>query len=146
MACLETKPCGMFFNRKKGRKDLGGRIKPFFAAVLLFLYVLGNVQVESFHQAFHSLEKALHSTEQEKDPCHRAIYHEATKEGCDHKTHVTAVKKCPLCHVVPFNEQLLTVSNSVKPSFLPNEFKQQPIPVEIHGSILHLPSRAPPVS
>jgi hypothetical protein len=137
-------PYRMFFKHEKKGKHLSERIKPIFAAVLLFLYVLGNVQVESFHQAFHSLEKALHSTEQEKDPCHRAIYHEVTNEGCDHKTHLSAPKKCPLCHVVPFNEQHLAVINSAEPAFLPDEFGQQIIPVEIYGSILQLPSRAPP--
>ncbi|WP_276374540.1 hypothetical protein [Chryseolinea sp. H1M3-3] len=135
----------MFFKHEKKGKHLSERIKPIFAAVLLFLYVLGNVQVESFHQAFHSLEKALHSTEQEKDPCHRAIYHEVTKEGCDHKTHLTAPKKCPLCHVVPVNEQHLAIYESFD-VFTPSlEIKGYSPSVDKVIFSIKLPSRAPPI-
>ena len=82
------------------------------AAILLFLYIAGNVQLESFHQLFHSFHEITHSAQEEQDPCHRAIYHESKSEGCDHETHFTAVKNCPLCHVVPLNEQHLATSHS----------------------------------
>lgn len=120
------------------------RLKTFAGILLLGLYLTGNVQVESFHQFFHSLEKALHSSEQEKDPCHRAIYHEAKNEGCNHKTHVTAVKNCPLCHVVPFNDQHFAIGQSPLSAELFCSFFILCIE-SIHSDILYdLPARAPP--
>ena len=114
-------------------------------SLLLLLYVLGNVQIESIHQVFHVLETSLHSSDQEKDPCHRAIYHEATSGGCDHNTHFTAVKNCPLCHVVPVNEQLLS-EHKITGSFAPEHiFIEQPISIFADQEFTLLPSRAPPL-
>ena len=118
----------------------------FFALLLLLLYLTGNVQLESFHKVFHSFEQALHSSDEEKDPCHRAIYHDSKQEGCDHKTHVTAVKKCPLCHIAPLNEKHISVSHtfeSFSSSFNFKEFSISIPIIEISGS---LSARAPPVS
>jgi hypothetical protein len=104
----------------------------------------GNVQVESFHRVFHSLEKALHSSEQEKDPCHRAIYHETKKEGCDHKTHLTGIKKCPLCHVIPFGDQHATIRQRFLSVEFPTSFNVVSILFLWSDSFYNLPSRAPP--
>lgn len=115
-------------------------------SLLLLLYIAGNVQIESIHQVFHSLETALHSTDQEKDPCHRAIYHEATDDGCDHSTHFTGVKNCPLCHVVPVNESLL-VDSSILGLFVPTSVFDEPATSIFVGGITdYLPARAPPFS
>lgn len=130
---------------RKSNKTNAARIRVFSAAFLLLLYITGNVQFESFHQVFHSLEKSLHSSEQEKDPCHRAIYHDTKDEGCDHKTHVTAVKKCPLCHVVPFNDQYIFASTSFQSVPLQNNFDDSLFFVDILASFTNLPARAPPV-
>ena len=118
----------------------------FSALLLLLLYLTGNVQVESFHKVFHSFEQALHSSDEEKDPCHRAIYHDSKQEGCDHKTHVTAVKKCPLCHIVPLNEKHIAVCHSFESFFSPSDFTEFSFSfpaIEICGN---LSARAPPVS
>ena len=113
--------------------------------LLLLVYFVGSVQIESIHSIFHDFEVALHSSEQEEDPCHRAIYHDAVDDACDHTTHITAVKKCPLCHVVPFSDQHLTDQNSFEffgtwdtyfSGFFQSEFK---------SAIAYLPARAPPV-
>jgi hypothetical protein len=110
------------------------------------LYVVGNVQFESIHQVFHSLETTHHSWEQEKDPCHRAIYHESTGDGCDHNTHFTAVKNCPLCHVVPANEQLLIDSKIPGRHRLVAIFDEKSN-LNLIGSVInYLPARAPPLS
>jgi hypothetical protein len=117
----------------------------FSALLLLLLYLTGNVQVESFHKVFHSFEEALHSSDDEKDPCHRAIYHDSKQKGCDHKTHVTAVKKCPLCHIVPMNEKHIAVSHSFESFSSPPNFDQFSFSIlvaEIPGS---LSARAPPI-
>lgn len=136
----------MFYKATKVRKVLTERFKTFSVSLLLLLYIGGNVEVESFHQFFHSLEKAIHSADEENDPCHRAIYHEATTDGCEHKTHVTAIKKCPLCHVVPINEQLAAatyVFESLAPSPVSSEQSSLFLIVE---ELNHLPARAPPIS
>ena len=136
----------MFYKANQDHKVKTQRVKTFAAGLLLLLYIGGNVQVESFHQFFHSLEKAIHSSDAENDPCHRAIYHEAKTDGCDHKTHVTAIKKCPLCHVVPINEQLVDATY-VFESFAPSiVFDQESFSFLIANASTHLPARAPPVS
>jgi hypothetical protein len=119
--------------------------RTFSAILLLLFYVAGNVQFESFHQVFHSLEKALHSAEQENDPCHRSIYHDAKENGCDHKTHVTAVKNCPLCHVVPFNEQHLASNHTIIVESLLDNDQVYLSSFKTEGRFLSTPSRAPPV-
>jgi len=136
----------MFFRKAKVNKSVQERVKTFSIFFLLLLYVAGNVQVESFHQFFHSLEKALHSSEQEEDPCHRAIYHDSENEGCDHKTHLTAVKKCPLCHVVPLNVQHIAASQSFLFIALPHFFTEFLLSIHVANSFVNLPSRAPPAS
>jgi hypothetical protein len=136
----------MFHKAAKPHQVRMQRVKTFAVGLLLLLYIGGNVQVESFHQFFHSLEKAIHSSDAENDPCHRAIYHEAKTDGCDHKTHVTAIKKCPLCHVVPINEQLVDATY-VFESFAPSlVFVEQAFSFLISDTLTHLPARAPPVS
>jgi hypothetical protein len=118
----------------------------FSALMLLLVYLTGNVQVESFHKVFHTFEQALHSSDDEKDPCHRSIYHDSRQKGCDHKTHVTAVKKCPFCHIVSLNDKHIAVNHSFETLFSPSDFKEFLflIPAtEISGN---LSARAPPVS
>ena len=122
------------------------RMRIFSAWLLLLLYLTGNVQVESFHKIFHSFEQALHSTEVEKDPCHRAIYHDAKQKGCDHKTHVTAIKKCPLCHIIPLNEKHIAVSNSFESFSSSSNFEQLSISIQVAEVSGGLSARAPPIS
>jgi hypothetical protein len=112
--------------------------------LLLILYTGGNVQIESFHQLFHAYEKDLHSFEQEKDPCHRAIYHEAQKNGCDHKTHLTEVKKCPLCHVVPHNEEHIAVSHSFESHSWLENFSDNIYSRALGEFFINLSDRGPP--
>ena len=133
------------FLRKQGRLK-NQPMRTFFAWLLLFLYLVGSVQIESFHEVFHSFEQALHSFDQEKDPCHRAIYHDSKKEGCDHKTHVTAVKKCPLCHLVPLNEKHISVSHVFESFSAPDDFENFCFSVRIVELAENLCARAPPLS
>jgi hypothetical protein len=91
------------------RKLIGG---PLSATLLLLLYFIGNVEIQGFHDIVHSFERSLHTPAEEADPCHRAIYHDPSNDGCDHETHVRAVKQCPLCHVIPINVQHFEASNS----------------------------------
>jgi len=135
----------MFFRKAKASNGFLQRIKTFSVTLLLLLYVAGNVQVETFHAFFHSLEKAAHSSEQERDPCHRAIYHDSKTEGCDHKTHLTAVKKCPLCHIVPLKGQHIAASNSFEFIELDNVFNNLLLSFRVADTFVGLPARAPPL-
>ena len=114
--------------------------------LLVFLYVAGNVQVESFHKIFHSFEQALHSFDQENDPCHRAIYHDSKQDGCDHKTHVTEVKKCPLCHIVPLNDKHFAVTHVFESFSCPANHESFSISILVLTVTANLSARAPPVS
>jgi len=135
----------MFHFKRTRNKNLMQPVQVFSAWLLLLLYLTGNVQVETFHKVFHSFEQSLHSSDQEKDPCHRAIYHDSKQKGCDHKTHVTAVKKCPFCHIVPVKEKHIGInyvfeSFSSPPDF--SDFSVLTILVEIFPN---LSARAPPI-
>jgi hypothetical protein len=55
---------------------------------------------------------AVHSPEQEKDPCHRFLFHGDKEKGCSHKLHITKADKCKLCHVI-FHNDHLTISEDV---------------------------------
>lgn len=131
----------MFLAKAKSSKIHPSRLRT-SALLLLFLYFAGNVQFESFHQAFHAAEE--HSSDEEQDPCHRAIYHDSQSEGCEHKTHVTAVRNCPLCHVVPFNEQHFFISSSFISLPLANGFQDEISEIGTSISLITPPSRGPP--
>lgn len=131
---------------RKNSRAIQKCLRTISISLLLLLYVLGNVQIESIHQVFHALETSLHSSDQEKDPCHRAIYHEATSDGCDHSTHFTAIKNCPLCHVVPINEQLLSEYKTTSSVAQEQVFNEQAFSIFTGDDTHLLPSRAPPIS
>jgi hypothetical protein len=135
----------MFVKKARTVKSFSLRLKAFAVPLLLFLYIAGNVQFESFHQIFHSFEEISHSIQEEQDPCHRTIYHDSKSEGCDHETHITAVKNCPLCHVVPFNEQHLSTSNSFISIFSPDLFHDYESEGNSAYPLIDLPTRGPPL-
>jgi hypothetical protein len=124
------------------RKCLSG---PLSALCLLLLYLAGNVQNESFHQVIHSLEQSLHTAEQEEDPCHRTLYHELENDGCDHKTHLTEIKQCPLCHVVPINVQHLQANRSSQSFKIGSGFVDHTTCLVVVRHFVDLPTRAPPI-
>src|SRR5688500_9084789 len=136
----------MFVKKARPVKFFSFRVKTFVARLLLFLYVAGNVQFESFHQIFHAVEDISHSIQEEQDPCHRTIYHDSKSEGCEHETHITAVKNCPLCHVVPFNEQHLSISNSFISILSPDLFHDHVSEGNRACPVIDLPTRGPPLS
>lgn len=68
------------------------------AALLMGVYFLGSVEVETLHIISHQEENSeIHSTENEANPCHIRIYHKDIQDGCDHPTHVTKNAKCSFC-------------------------------------------------
>lgn len=88
------------------------------AISLLGLYLSADL-VGSLHSFFVHEEptEVVCTLENEKDACHRTIYHHDTKTGCEHPTHLTKpIKSCELCsillthHVMPAKKTLKGVS------------------------------------
>jgi hypothetical protein len=76
--------------------------------LLLALYAGAALKVDSIHEFLHAREFAeLHSVEQESNPCHKSIYHQESKKGCEHKSHITENTKCPLCEYNVTPDQLV---------------------------------------
>lgn len=87
------------------------------ATLLIGVYLLGSVEVETFHAISHHQENAeIHSAKNEANPCHISIYHKNVQDGCDHRTHVTKNTKCSFCSTQLHNTHLL--SEDVSPSAL----------------------------
>ena len=79
---------------------------------LLMFYVVGTCQLEALHQFFHSHNNLIsHSEEEEKDACHRAVYHPETEKKCDH-SHIVVADKCELCDLIFYTDQVLLSSLS----------------------------------
>jgi hypothetical protein len=93
-------------------------VRGLLAALLLAVYATGAIGIDLFHHSLHDhSDKALHTEEAEKDPCHLSIYHLDKEDGCDHKTHLTKAEKCKYSHVVFQSNQLLVHPTTTKPSF-----------------------------
>ena len=83
---------------------------------VLVLYTAGTSHLEYLHSMFHGHDVAVtHSDAQEKDPCHRLLYHNDTMQGCDHSSHLIVSDKCEMCDLVYHGDQTmlsdLTLSN-----------------------------------
>lgn len=124
----------------KARKALNA----FFAVALLLLYLAGNTGSGIVHQLFHGRQSlVLHTPAQEKDVCHRAIYHFGKDPR--HNSHVTVNDKTDRCHLLVHADQLaITIPSHQAPHritvFLDNLTVAQIGPVSVERS-----SRAPPL-
>jgi hypothetical protein len=81
------------------------------AVLLIVLYALGTIEPGFLHSLFHSTHsEVLHIAENEKDPCHRKIYHHSSEGGCSHSSHLIANEKCSfpsyILRVDPFSVDL----------------------------------------
>lgn len=122
----------------------------FAACIVLFLlviYLVGTVEVSSLHALLHNTEnqKELHSAVNETNGCHQSIYHNKTDQGCEHKSHIVANKKCDLCQLSlePFHFASIRPADYFTISLeLPSCEIDAAI---VGGTFSHLPSRAPPV-
>ena len=116
--------------------------------LLLAIYAAGNLEIASLHSLLHdsSGDSVTHTGKDENDACHQSIYHNLKSEDCSHKSHITALKKCPLCqlaiqtlHLAGRPAEEIMVSRAVVVAATH--------PGTIHAcSLLPLPARAPPVS
>lgn len=113
---------------------------------LALIYLLGTVEVQSIHTFLHSSqdEVALHSEENESNACHQKVYHNKKEESCNHKSHIVALKKCPLCHLTIQSFQLFTprLSTGIFVDVEELQFADDHIDSISAGQLL--PARAPP--
>lgn len=104
----------VIFKRQSNRL----RFQPWLAVLLLSLYVCGTIGADLGHQFFHAHhDTALHTVVQEKDPCHRALYHHDITHGCHHRSHVGKVEKHKHCHTLFHADQLIPAGVLPKISF-----------------------------
>lgn len=94
-----------FYSRRARQSTLQA-----LSLALLLLYLAGSVHFELLHVGLHTHDEGiLHSAEQEKDLCHRLMYHHDTEHGCNHESHWIAAKKCCLCDLAhPVDQSVLT--------------------------------------
>lgn len=114
---------------------------------LLLFYAIGVLQVESFHSLFHAHEKAaLHSVNEEKDPCHRTVYHGEKEQGCAHKTHVKKSDTCASCAVCISSAYIANHYFETKILSFTAAFVSQDEIFSAINPFHQKPSRAPPIA
>jgi len=96
---------GQHQNRKNGRGVL--KILIFF---WLGLYLLGVPDSDILHASIHNHPQVSHTEEQEKDPCHRSLYHDDVEQGCRHGAHLIASDKCALCDMTIHTDHALLMA------------------------------------
>lgn len=127
------------------RDEKARGLKALFYILLLTFYVAGPSGFELLHELSHSHRHLVsHSEPQEKDPCHRAIYHHDVEKGCGHNSHIVVTDKCELCDMIFHTDQIvLSNSESTARQFISTEFAFCSTEFVSTGQSI-LPSRAPP--
>jgi hypothetical protein len=123
------------------------RANSLIAFLLLFLYIAGNLQPEALHHLSHRDDADVqHTAITEKDPCHRALYHAALSDGCDHSAHYTTPKKCAACHLVFHVAHLVSTPDeaTIVDTVIPYTIANDALPCL--GDVAFSSSRAPPVA
>ena len=119
-------------------------IKTWAVLCLLVLYALGSLPMEAVHRMFHAHAPTVaHTVRAEKDPCHRTLYHR--DKACDHKTHVSSLKKCPLCQFSFHADQWMSMASPVEHSLATTSSQTRIVQLYVHPCALPGSSRAPPV-
>lgn len=86
-----------------------------FSFAMIVLYSVCTSLAGVLHAVVHAHEVAVtHSAVQEKDPCHRMLYH-GEAAACDHDAHLIDSDKCPLCDVVCHVGQAIVTDFVVSP-------------------------------
>ena len=85
----------MRFNRQSNTHNPQSR---FFICMMVLLYLVGSLQIDSFHRLIHKHQREVtHTPEVESNGCHVALFHNQGKGSCAHPTHFSEDKKCPWC-------------------------------------------------
>lgn len=70
-----------------------------FIGILAMVY-LSSLSVSTLHSYFAHTKvvQEVCTLDDEKDPCHRSIYHQDTKKGCEHESHlIVPIVDCDQC-------------------------------------------------
>ena len=126
-------------------KKLKRAASPVFTLLFLVLYVAGTSQLELLHSFAHDHEASVsHTEEQEKNPCHRLIYHHDEGLGCDHSLHLMVSNKCQMCDTICHGDQnLLSNVLFAVPEFSQEHFGLYKINLDSYWAVISS-SRAPP--
>lgn len=132
-------------NARATSRRLKQRIFQTLMFVLLVLYVAGSFELEVLHSFVHDHDYAItHSKEQERDPCHRLVYHRDVQRGCDHQSHLIVSHKCHMCDLACHGDQTradVITEESVK---FENDFTS-PYNDNLDSNwVINTSSRAPP--
>jgi hypothetical protein len=113
--------------------------------LLLVLYIASSSNLEILHSIVHEHDIAIaHSEEQEKDPCHRLVYHNDKQAGHHHDSHLFVPDKCKLCAVAFHGDQtILPNLASIKVKFWSKHFDFYKRSLDSYWAIISS-SRAPP--
>jgi|GEM_PF-938017 hypothetical protein len=89
------------------KRQVRGIARLLTVAAMLLLYLIGSTQSGYLHQLLHPQETAAtHSTKQELDPCHRAMYH-GVDSGCRHEFHLVKKHSCTFIHTLTHSDPAL---------------------------------------
>jgi hypothetical protein len=103
-------------------KKMRNGISKILAFLFVILYVVGTSNLDLLHKLVHKHKAAVtHNEEQEKDHCHRLIYHNDVERGCNHHSHSIVSDNCQMCDMACHGDQ------SIVPdiSFGPTEFSSE---------------------
>jgi len=136
----------MRFKRTPWLKKLKTGLKVLAIGVCAAFYLIGNSPFEAFHKIFHQQDSIVrHTVDEEKNSCHRSIYHQENESGCAHKSHITKLDKCKLCHALSHSYHVATFNSSFE--FIQSESctsLKSVAAIAFHFDS-NLPSRAPPI-
>jgi hypothetical protein len=128
-------------------KNLKACTKTALYIILLTAYIVGICRFEGLHDLLHSSDNHVtHSELEEKDPCHRAIYHHEVEKDSYHDSHLAASDKCELCDIISHTDDiLLPESDTTHPQYFSQAFGSYSAEIsEVVKSLAS--SRAPPFS
>jgi hypothetical protein len=116
-----------------------------FSLLLAILYIGASSHLEALHSFVgHHDVPITHTDEQEKDPCHRLIYHHDVENGCHHHAHYTGHEKCQLCNLAFHGDQMLWQAVTIQ-SFAPAKTIPGPLKKGADTYLASISSpRAPP--
>jgi len=113
--------------------------------LLLAGYLAGNA-VYGFIHLLHGHQTLIsHSADQEKDPCHRAIYHFEKENICKHNSHVATKEKCDQCYIFFHSDQMFVRNPAIPSDDFEFVISGVLTPTLLSDVSLHHPSRAPPL-
>ncbi len=113
--------------------------------LLLVFYIAVTSSLQILHVFAHDHEQAVtHSPEQEKDPCHRLLYHHDDAQSCDHDSHLVASDTCDMCDLAYHGDQALLNTFILRTARLKQEyFSHHKVNLDSYWAVISS-SRAPP--